>query len=248
MNMSRSQCSIIHKWITSTKDLLFPPSCMICSRTGAVVKDGICDSCLLDVAIIESPKCSVCGRGLPDSASGDHHCGSCLRKRPLFLKASAVAYYQEPVASLLHNLKYQGDMAALPALKEVVALGPPFVLEGDERIVPVPLHIKRLRQQGGNQAVLIAELFFPNNKALFLVDGLKRIRHTSAQTGLDGTARRKNLRGALVVLRNGDVCGKKVVLVDDVLTTGSTANECSRALLGAGAREVCVVTLARVKE
>ena len=246
--MSGTLCSVFKKWILPTKDLLFPPFCTICSTAGAVVKGGICDHCLQNVAFIKTPKCSRCGRDMGDSVSGDHLCGACLRKSPLFSTASAAVHYQEPVAALLHSLKYQGDMAVLPALQTIIALRPSIILKGDERIVPVPLHIKRLRKRGFNQAVLIAKLFFPDNKNLLLVDSLKRIRHTSPQTGLDGAARRKNLHGAFIVPNNSALMGKKVVLVDDVYTTGSTANECSKALLAAGAKEVCILTFARVRE
>jgi len=246
--MSKTQCSVFQKWILATRDLLFPPTCIVCSIAGAVVKGAICDKCLQGVEFIESPMCPACGREFSDSASGDHLCGSCLQKRPLFSKASAVAHYQEPVATLLHSLKYQGNMAVLPALRTIINLRPVVSLKGNERIIPVPLHIKRLRERGFNQAVLIAELFFPEHKGLFLVDSLKRIRHTSSQTGLDGAERRRNLRGAFSARENSELQGKKVILVDDVFTTGSTANECSRALLAAGADQVNVLTLARVKE
>ena len=246
--MSRMQCSVLQKWISATSDLLFPPTCIVCSTAGGVVKGAICDKCLKSVEFIESPMCPVCGREFSDSASGDHLCGSCLRKSPFFSEASAVAHYQEPMATLLHSLKYQGDMAVLPALQTIVALCPAISLKGNERIIPVPLHIKRLRQRGFNQAVLIAELFFPEHKDLFLVDSQERIRHTSSQTGLDGAERRRNLHGAFGVRNNIALQGKKVILVDDVYTTGSTANECSRALLAAGAHSVSVLTLARVKE
>ena len=246
--MRSTQCSVFQKWISSTKDLFFPPFCMICSAAGDIAKGGICDKCLWDIALIESPMCPACGREMSNSASGDHLCGSCLRKHPLYVGASAVAHYQGPVTALLHSLKYQGDMAVLPALQTIIGLHPAVLLKGDERIVPVPLHIKRLRQRGFNQAVLIARLFFPDHKPLFLVDSLKRIRHTTPQTGLDGAARRKNLHNAFTVKNGDELRGKKVILVDDVYTTGSTANECSRALLAAGARKVCVLTLARVRE
>ena len=237
--------TVVQEWMSSVKDLLFPPFCMICS---VPAKGGICNNCLRNIAFIESPRCPVCGRAMGDSAPGDHLCGSCLQKRPLFSTAIAITHYQEPVGNLLHSLKYQGDMSVLPVLQTIIARNPPVGFTGDERIVPVPLHIKRLRDRGFNQAVLIAKLFFPEKKSFFQVDSLQRIRHTDPQTGLDGKARRKNLRNAFTV-RDGTVFfGKKVILVDDVYTTGSTANECSRALLMAGASEVHVLTLARVRE
>ena len=162
--------------------------------------------------------------------------------------ASAVTHYQEPVSTLLHRLKYDGDLSVLSALQVIVDGGESVTLEAEDRVVPVPLHIKRLRSRGFNQAVLIARLFFPDNCSQILVDVLRRVRHTDPQTGLDGVARRKNLRNAFTVSEKSAVSNRKIVLIDDVYTTGTTVLECSRALLAAGAEEVRVLTLARVLE
>ena len=218
---------------------------MVCLQPG---KSAVCSNCLLDISFINSPRCPACGREMSSSAPGDHLCGACLRKQPLFSTACAIAHYQKPLATLLHRLKYKGDMAVLPALRIIVETHPPAVLTGDEIIIPVPLHIKRLRKRGFNQAVLVADMLFPENRSLFQVDILQRCRHTDPQTGLDGRARRRNLSRAFTVKDRALFFGKKVVLVDDVYTTGSTVTECSRVLLGAGASEVHVVTLARVRE
>ena len=241
---------MLREWVTAGKDLLFPLSCPGCSAVLPAAGEALCGECLQSVALIESPKCSVCGCEFPDSAPGDHFCGSCLRRKskPHFSTASAVAHYQEPVSTFLHSLKYGGDLSVLPALRAIMALGTPVTLTEEDRIVPVPLHIQRLRHRGFNQALLIARLFFSEEKDLILLDTLQRIRHTDPQTGLDGAARRKNLRDAFTVRDTSEVRGRRVVLVDDVFTTGTTVSECSRALLAAGAKDVQVLTLARVRE
>ncbi len=234
-----------HGVLSSIKNLLFPPFCTVCCKPVAGV---ICGNCLENITFIRSPRCPGCGRGMSSSAPGDHLCASCLRTPPLFSTVFAVALYQKPLSTLVHRLKYQGDMAVLPALRIIVEQHPPARLTGNEILIPVPLHTKRLRQRGFNQSALLVDVLFPGNKSLLRVDFLQRHRHTDPQTGLDGRARRKNLKGAFAV-RNGVLCsGKRVVLVDDVYTTGSTVAECSRVLLRAGASEVHVVTLARVKE
>lgn len=246
--MKNKQFSLLQEGLEAGKDLLFPYSCPVCSVLLPVAGDGLCDNCLQSVARIQSPLCPVCGREMSDSALGDHLCGTCLAKKPPFLTASAVSHYQEPVSSLLQSLKYQGDTTVLPALQGVINLYGPIVLAKEDRIIPVPLHTRRLRQRGFNQAVLIARLFFPGETDRILLDSLQRIRHTAPQAGLDGMARRKNLRNAFIVRNTGELKGRKVILVDDVFTTGTTVAECSRALLGAGAREVSVLTVARVRE
>lgn len=151
------------------------------------------------------------------------------------------------MSSLLHRLKYQGDTSVLSALREIIGRRDSFCLQEQDRIIPVPLHVSRLRQRGFNQSLVLAKLFFPNQKDLIQVDTLTRIRHTIPQTGLDGIARRKNLHQAFIVRFPERVRGRKIVLVDDVFTTGTTVAECSRMLLRAGADEVRVLTLARVR-
>lgn len=243
-----SDRSFFQKWLKGFVDLLFPSVCPVCG-TG-LLPDGhtLCSFCLQDVSLIRSPLCTACGREMIDSTGADHLCGRCLRKSPPYSSARGVAHYQEPVSGLLHRLKYQGETSVLPALLEIVGQLPSFPLQEGDRIVPVPLHVSRLRHRGFNQALLIAYLLFPNRKDLILVDTLIRGRHTIPQTGLDGGARRKNLHKAFTVRFPERVRRKKIVLVDDVFTTGTTVSECSKMLLRAGASEVRVVTLARVRE
>ncbi|MCF8057192.1 MAG: ComF family protein [Desulfocapsa sp.] len=246
--MDQKQVAILQRWLKGVWDLLFPPSCFVCSAFLSDGARGICSDCLQDAPLIISPLCPVCGRGMSDSAVGDHLCGSCLRKKPPYSSVRGIVHYQEPVAPLLHSLKYQGDTSVLPALQAIVTLGLPETPSEEDRIIPVPLHIHRLRQRGFNQALLLAQLFFPERKNCILRDTLQRIRHTVPQTGLDGAARRKNMSKAFRVCDPGEVRGRKIILVDDVYTTGTTVSECSRVLLTAGAGEVSVLTLARVRE
>ncbi|MBI5556992.1 MAG: ComF family protein [Deltaproteobacteria bacterium] len=117
-----------------------------------------------------------------------------------------------------------------------------------DRIIPVPLHMNRLRQRGFNQSLLLARAFFPDQRNKIIKTALRRQRDTIAQTGLTGLSRRKNLRDAFVVEKKDDVSGKKILLIDDVFTTGTTVNECARVLKQAGAERVDVLTLARVAE
>ncbi len=244
--MGERQVAAITGWLSAVKNLLFPLSCAVCSCLVSGDDQGICNSCLHDIAYIKTPCCSVCGCEMADSTAGDHLCGNCLRTLPPYAEARAVARYQEPVVTFLHSLKYGGDLTVLPSLERIIRAGKTNHLAADEWIVPVPLHLKRLRQRGFNQAVLLAEILYPNDKERIQVDLLQRVRDTDPQTGLDGTARRKNLRHAFTVSGAGKLQGRSVLLVDDVLTTGSTVSECSRVLLHAGAKAVKVLTLARV--
>jgi len=234
--------------IRAGSDLLFPPSCPVCSQPLIESRRGLCEHCMQDVSLICSPLCRVCGKEMRNSAEGDHLCGICLHKTPFFTSARGVARYQDPVANLLHRLKYQTDYSVLPALQRIVVMMGPVAISEDDRIIPVPLHSRRLRFRGFNQSVLLAGLFFPNDQKLLLRNVLQRIRDTTPQTGLNGIVRRKNLKDAFAVHKPRMVRQRKIFLVDDVFTTGTTVSECSRVLLGAGAREVHVLTLARVNE
>ncbi len=166
----------------------------------------------------------------------------------MFHRARAEFVYEEPLADILHGLKYRADFSTLPVLAELIRpLQGQLSLDLEsDRVVPVPLHRKRLMDRGFNQSLLLAELFFPESRGVILPQTLLRVRHTPPQTTLDGVARRKNLAGAFAVSRPRSIRGRRVFLVDDVLTTGTTVNECARVLLAAGVSAVEVVTVARV--
>ena len=115
-------------------------------------------------------------------------------------------------------------------------------------IHPVPLHVKRLRQRGFNQALVLARSLFPREKEKIRFNILARKMDTPSQAGLSGKERRKNLKNAFVVKKASEITGKNVLLVDDVFTTGSTANECAKALKAAGCRKVEVLTMCRVEK
>ena len=244
--------SLWKEWAGGCVELIFPGRCSCC-RVGYTGKGQvICAGCLSLIPYLQSPLCCCCGRELPDSSGGDHLCGVCLRKPPVYSRARAVVRYEEPVSHLLHCLKYAADTSTLPALAQVIApfalhLAQEFQPEAD-RIVPVPLFPGRLKKRGLNQSLLLARIFFPQAGAALLVDGMSRTRDTPPQTTLDGDARRKNLKAAFTVRNPAAVCGRRIFLVDDVLTTGTTVTECGRALLAAGALEIRVVTVARVAE
>ncbi|HUK24714.1 MAG TPA: ComF family protein [Terriglobales bacterium] len=199
--------------------------------------------------------CVLCGEGLAAGFSvpefAERLCGLCRRARPVFARAVAYGSYEGALRGLIHLLKYDGVQPAAGALGKrlaaaMAALMPVFEDE-TVAVVPVPLHREKLRQRGFNQAELAARA------ALKLVGGgfaleadvLKRERPTESQIGLTRHQRRANLRGAFAVSRPELIAGRPVLLVDDVLTTGTTASECARVLRRAGASKVWVATVAR---
>ncbi|MDD3815664.1 MAG: ComF family protein [Desulfocapsaceae bacterium] len=231
-------------------ELIYPSRCYCCQSVLTRKGQVVCTDCLAKVHYLQSPLCSCCGREFPDSSGTDHLCGFCLRQLPVYDRAQGVVRYEEPVSHLLHRLKYAADTSTLPALAQVIE---PFVHDlaqefqsAHDRIVPVPLFPARLKKRGLNQSLLLARIFFPKAGDALLVDSIVRTRDTPPQTTLDGDARRKNLRSAFAVRHPAAVQGRRIFLIDDVFTTGTTASECAKALLAAGAAGIYVVTVARV--
>jgi len=207
---------------------------------------GICSSCLSCIVYMGPGICRKCGGLLRGNAAAGFLCGPCIRRPPPWDVARSAVRYGPEVRRLLHRLKYQADTTVLPALSTIVQ---PVLTTFDrswDHILPVPLYRTRLQGRGLNQALPLARILFPDEKKLIDPHLLRRNRATAPQTGLDGTGRRRNLKGAFELADQEAVVGKRVVIVDDVFTTGSTVMECARVARQAGAAKIGVFTLARV--
>ena len=227
--------------------LLFPGRCPVCRKPEP--RGILCAQCQKQLRYLPAGVCRCCGAVLPGQLSDAFCCGACRSRTPPFTLARSLLIYREPVSTLLHRLKYQADTSVLPALAALITAGdlPGWAdLFADcQAVIPVPLHHRRLQQRGLNQSLLLARLFFPTDHPPIVTDLLERSRYTKPQTGLDGINRRRNLQGAFQLRPDATVTGLRVVLVDDVFTTGSTLMECSRVLQAAGASAVSCLTLAR---
>jgi len=210
---------------------------------------------------VSGETCNVCGEGLPGlrQTSEFQTCSACQDSRPLFAKATAYGAYRSELRELIHLLKYEGVLPAGHVLGRMLAeaiaklnISKLKIGEGPVLVVPVPLYSSKKRQRGFNQSELIARTALKNvglnmDKSNFqlLTDVLVRERDTVSQIGLTRPQRAENIRGAFRVTRPSRVAGHKVLLVDDVLTTGTTASECARVLRKAGAESVWVATVGR---
>lgn len=229
-------------------DILFPPGCGACGQSLEPGDKGqLCGECLSQVKFMSSPSCCCCGADLRTEAGvEDRFCLSCLQKQPVFNSARSLAHYQSPVSDLLHRLKFNSDTAAAFSLAWLAKRREDQRrFTGYDLIIPVPLHRTRLQERGLNQSLILAKLIFTDDINKIEPSLLIRTKNTQAQTGLSGSERRKNLRGAFSVTSATDIKNKRICLVDDVFTTGTTVVECTRALKKAGAAEVAVWTLAR---
>jgi ComF family protein len=233
--------------------VLFPSDCRICQTPlTEISRIPVCSPCRARVEPLSGILCRACGEKLvsehtltPDGPL----CGICRRALPPFSRAVAYGSYDGELRELIHLLKYEAVHSVAPLLGRYLAealagvtLPEPLV------VVPVPLFRAKRRTRGFNQAEEIARAFVSlrRKQSIQLEAGcLVRTRDTSSQTGLTRHQRRANLRGAFKVLRAERLKGRSVLVVDDVMTTGTTAGECARVLLRAGAKEVMVATVAR---
>ena len=232
---------------------LFPSDCRLCSTPLTnISRLPVCQRCLLAMVPLAAPTCEICGERLSanHSASANQICPACQESRPRFIKAVAYGAYDGGLRDLIHLLKYEQVAPAASVLGQMLAeaiqkLDP---IADSILLVPVPLHLSKRRQRGFNQAELIARAAFKITglpTAKLATDVLERTRPTVSQIGLTRPQRVENMRGAFRVRHLNKVAGRAVLLIDDVLTTGTTASECARILLKAGAEKVWIATVAR---
>jgi ComF family protein len=227
-------------------DALFPVDCLGCAArlTGATARLGPwCTRCRTAAPPPPSPLCGCCGVPLAVREAGGvaNRCVSCRAHAPAFTVARGAALYDATATassfvSAVQALKYRADRSLAHALADLIVVRLPIPRHA--LIVPVPLHRRRLRERRYNQAALIAHAVADRVGRPVAGRALIRALAGPAQATLGAEARRRNLRDAFVVARPADVRDRRILLIDDVITTGATADACARALLQAGARRV----------
>ena len=233
--------------------VLFPSNCRICrSALTNISALPVCDECLQRIAPLDGVLCSVCGEKLPERYFEDEagpRCVPCKHASPLFRKAVAYGAYDGTLRDLLHLFKYQHVRPAAALLGRLLNRAVAETeLPKNLLVVPVSLFRGKQRSRGFNQAEDIARNFvrcWTGGSIQLEVSALIRTRDTASQTGLTRHQRRSNMRGAFAVPQPEKVSGRNILIVDDVMTTGTTAGECARVLLRAGANQVFVATVAR---
>ena len=234
-------------------EFVYPCRCPSCEGAGGspgeTGRAGVfCNSCAQRLRLIHPPWCELCGLPLPAPPTKSGQCCNRCRTTPLpFRRGRAVAFYEGPVTKAIRRLKYgRRESCAYPLADLVVDHLPGDIIPSKyDRLIPVPLHPGRLRERGFNQTGLIAarlgaRLGIPVDHAT-----LHRIRNLPPQSSLGADARRRNIRGVFAV-KGRELRGSRVLLLDDVYTTGATVKEASLAMLDAGVERVDVLAVARV--
>lgn len=229
-------------------NIALPPRCHICRNPVSDTRMlHICDECLAGLPLVTAPLCLVCGTPF-SGTGGNHPCSRCIDSPPPYQVARAALRYEGSCKTLIHAFKYQHHTQLRRPLGLLTArLLADFAAEQQPSLLlPVPLHHTRLRSRGFNQALLLGEMLAEQWRVPLLRQGLTRIRPTPPQMELSRPERLKNLAGAFAVPSPAAINGRHVMLVDDVVTTGSTLAACAEALLRAGCSRVSAVTVGHV--
>lgn len=226
---------------------LYPPVCAGCG-TALAQAAAVCPECWRGLRFIERPYCEVLGLPFAYDLGRGFLSAEAIAEPPVFGRLRAALVYQDLAARLIASLKYSDRTDLVPLMAAWMSRAGRELIEGDEVVVPVPLHARRLFRRRFNQSAELARAIARRERLVYEPLCLTRVRPTRSQVGLGPDERRSNVRGAFQVKaeRAAAVKGRRVLLVDDVFTTGATVSAATRALKRAGAREVDVLVFARV--
>jgi ComF family protein len=237
--------SVVRRLAGPVLAVVFPSECPACGQLLFQLGRGpLCEPCWQSLPRHVAIPCRC---GLP-LAPGLAACPRCRRGQQVFAAGCSLGPYEGSLRVAIHELKFSGRRRAAARLAELLleTEAARLLVATSDVLVPVPLHPRRLRERGFNQAALVAQELGRRGGRPCCPDALVRRLDTAPQAGLSAAARRRNVREAFAVRRKASVAGKTVTLVDDVVTTGATALACGRELVAAGAREVRLLSLARV--
>ena len=233
------------QWKSNVLNLLFPPMCIACREPSG--SDGFCAQCWSAIQFLDGPLCACCGVPFDVALLEDTLCAVCLTRPPAFDRARAILRYDDTSRAPILALKHADRLDLVPGFAVWLERAGRGLLESSDLIVPVPLHRTRLWRRRYNQAAELARALARRTGLALDTAALIRSRSTPSQgTMVSARARRRNVLGAFQVPERSRVAGRNVLIVDDVLTTGATAEAVSRALKRAGAGKVQILALARV--
>jgi ComF family protein len=238
----------IGKWLWGTTlNVIMPPLCLSCGGQVAEARN-LCGSCWSQLSFIEEPRCPLWGEPFAFDAGSGTLSGRALATPADWTSLTAAVNFNDQAQRIVHALKYHDRLETATLMARLMFRALRAQLAGDPLLVPVPLHWLRLWRRRYNQAALLAQSLAMLGRAPYAAHVLVRHRRTPSQVGLDRQKRVTNLKGAFAVSQaaRAQIAGRRILLVDDVLTTGATAAEASRCLLESGASAVDVVVFALV--
>jgi ComF family protein len=230
----------------SVVDFLFPPLCIAC-REPLAGSAGFCAACWSRIVFLDGPLCDCCGLPFSVELGPDARCAACLTQPPAYDRARAIVAYDGFSRAPILALKHADRLELVPGFALWLTRTGARLIQESDLIVPVPLHRFRLWRRRYNQAAELARALSRRTGKPVALAALARKRRTESQgVMVSAKARRRNVLGAFAIPQADLVKGRNILLVDDVLTTGATAEACARALKRAGAAKVQVLALARV--
>ncbi len=226
-------------------NLLCPPVCPICHQS-VDAAHCLCPKCFGKLKFITKPCCKICGRPFEYDMFDNLICGKCMEKKPRFDMARSVLIYDKFSKQLILAFKHGDHTELAPLFTKFLLFAEPEIFKNVDMILPVPLHRFRLIRRKYNQAGVLGKHLSRKTKIPFYPSVIKRVKSTQSQGHMSRTKRKRNLVGAFQIPKPDKVKGKTILLIDDVMTTGATVEECAKTLKKAGAKSVKVLTLYRV--
>ena len=236
----------LNNQISNTLSIIFKSSCILC-KAEISRNNNLCALCWNNMEFISDPRCDICGSAMDFAESGINKCQECIVVKRSFDKARAVAKFNDHSAKIIHNFKYYDQIQLSKKIAKLMYSSGKELIKEADLICSVPIHKSKIFERKYNQSHLLAYYIAKYGKKLQSLDNsiLIRTRNTNPQSMLSRARRKENVKKAFAVKAPHLVMNKHILLIDDVITTGSTISECTTELKNAGARKIFILTFAK---
>lgn len=237
---------MIKKFFNKVINFILPPRCINCGKV-LFEEDGICIDCFQQINFISRPYCKKCGTPFHENVKTNSLCANCVKeKKPVFRLFRSVFVYDDFSKKMILSLKFLDKTENAKILGKLMFFSAKDIIEKDfDIIIPIPLHYRRILRRKYNQAGLLAKVLSKYCNKEISFTAVKRKKNNRPQVEFSGKSRIRNVKGVFEVKKKEEIKGKRILLVDDVYTTGSTMKECAKTLLKAGAKSVDFISVAR---